>query len=78
MHGDYGRSVEEASLVLSITDFTRRRAAELLPSVQRAKVCWLATEEDDVAAAASDLGGPPTVLILSRFTRPRCIKGTSN
>jgi len=75
MHGDYGRSVEEASLLLSITDFTRRRAAELLPSVQRAKVCWLATEEDDAPKASSDFSGPPTVLILSRIDATEMYKG---
>ncbi len=75
MHGDYGRSVEEASLLLSITDFTRRRAAELLPSVQRAKVCWLATEEDEVPKEQSDCGGPPTVLILSRVDASEMYKG---
>ena len=75
MHGDYGRSVEEASLLLSITDFTRRRAAELLPSAQRAKVCWLATEEDDVPKEPNDFGGPPTVLILSRVDASEMYKG---
>ena len=48
MHGDYGRKVEEADLLLSNSNFTLRHAAELLPSAQRAKVCWLATEEDDI------------------------------
>ena len=75
MHGDYGRSVEEASLLLSITDFTRRRAAELLPSAQRAKVCWLATEEDDICEASRDFDGPPTVLILSRVDASEMYKG---
>ena len=66
MQGDYGRSVEQASRSPSITDFTRQRAAELLPSARRAKICWLATEEDDVPKASNDFRGPPTVLILSR------------
>ena len=47
MLGDYGQRIEEASLLLSISDFTRRRAVEFLPSAQRAKVCWLATEENE-------------------------------
>jgi phosphatidylinositol alpha-1,6-mannosyltransferase len=75
MRGDYGRRIEEASLLLSISDFTRRRAAELLPSAQRAKVCWLATEEDDVPEGSSDLGGPPTVLILARVDASEMYKG---
>ena len=48
IRSDYGQRIEEASLLLSISDFTRRRAAELMPSAQRAKVCWLATEENDI------------------------------
>jgi phosphatidyl-myo-inositol dimannoside synthase len=75
MRGDYGRRVEEASLLLSISDFTRRRAAELLPSAQRAKVCWLATEENDLPEASGDLAGPPTVLILARVDASEMYKG---
>ena len=75
MRGDYGRRIEEASLLLSISDFTRRRAAEFLPSAQRAKVCWLATEENDIPDASSDFGGPPTVLILARVDASEMCKG---
>jgi phosphatidylinositol alpha-1,6-mannosyltransferase len=75
MRGDYGRRIEEANLLLSISEFTRRRAAELLPSARRAKVCWLATEEDDVPEASGDFGGPPTVLILSRVDASEMRKG---
>ena len=75
MHGDYGRKVEEADLLLSNSNFTLRHAAELLPSAQRAKVCWLATEEDDIPEGASDFGGPPTVLILARVDASEMYKG---
>ncbi len=75
MHGDYGRRVEEADLLLSNSDFTLRHAAELLPSAQRAKVCWLATEEDEAPKASSDFGGPPTVLILGRVDASEMQKG---
>ena len=74
-HGDCGRRLEEASLLLSGADFTRRRAAEVLPSAQRAKVCWLATEEDDFPEVSSELGGPPTVLILGRVDASEMRKG---
>lgn len=67
MRGDYGRRIKNASLLLSISDFTRRRAAELEPAAGRAKVCWLATEEDDVPATRNAFDGRPTVLILSRI-----------
>jgi phosphatidylinositol alpha-1,6-mannosyltransferase len=75
MLGDYGRRIEEASLLLSISDFTRRCAVEFLPSAQRAKVCWLATEENNLPDASSDFGGPPTVLILSRIDATEMYKG---
>jgi len=78
MLGDYGRRIEEASLLLSISDFTRRCAVEFLPSAQRAKVCWLATEENNLPDASSDFGGPPTVLILSRIDATEMYKGISN
>ncbi len=75
MHGDYGQTLQGADLLLSISDFTRRRAAELLPSAQRAKVCWLATEEDEAPKASSDFGGSPTVLILGRVDASEMRKG---
>ena len=75
MLGDYGRRIEEASLLLSISDFTRRRAVEFLPSAQRAKVCWLATEENNLPDASSDFGGPPTALILARVDASEMRKG---
>jgi phosphatidylinositol alpha-1,6-mannosyltransferase len=75
MQGDYGRTLEAADLLLSISDFTRQRAAELLPSAQRAKVCWLATEEDDPPETSSNFDGPPTVLILSRIDASEMRKG---
>jgi len=75
MHGDYGRRVEEADLLLSNSNFTRGRAAKFLPSAQRARVCWLSTEEDDVPEALNDFSGPPTVLILSRVDASEMRKG---
>ena len=75
IRSDYGQRIEEASLLLSISDFTRRRAAELMPSAQRAKVCWLATEENDIPEASSDFGGSPTVLILGRVDASEMCKG---
>lgn len=75
MHGDYGRKIEDASLLLSISDYTRRRAAELLPSAARAQICWLATEEDDLPSLPSNFDGPPTVLILSRIDESEMRKG---
>jgi phosphatidylinositol alpha-1,6-mannosyltransferase len=75
MHGDYGGRIEDASLLLSITDYTRRRAAQLVPSAERAKVCWLATEEDEFPTTRPNFDGPPTVLILARIDASERMKG---
>lgn len=75
MHGDYGEKIRDANFLLSISDFTRRRAAELLPSAARAKVCWLATEEDDVSTNVRSCDAPPTVMILSRVDLSEMRKG---
>ena len=75
MHGDYGKKIQDANYLLSISDFTRRRAAELLPSAARAKVCWLATEEDEASTNTRSCNSPPTVLILSRVDLSEMLKG---
>ena len=75
MRGDYGRSVEGAKLLLSVSDHTRRRAAQLVPSAARAKVCWLATEEDEFPTTRPNFDGSPTVLILAQIDAAECMKG---
>lgn len=75
MAGDYGRVTREANLPLSISEFTRRRAAEVEPSAGAAEVCWLASEEDALPERSPSFDGPPTVLILSRIDISEMQKG---
>ena len=50
------------------------RADRLHGGLKQAKVCWLATEEDEEPAEAADSTGPPTVMILGRID-PQLWKG---
>lgn len=75
MLGDYGRVARAADRLISVSDFTRRRGAERVPSVADAAVCWLATEEDDLPPQRREPHGPPTVLILSRIDSSEMQKG---
>lgn len=75
MTGDYGAAADDAALLLSISDFTTSRAKIIRPSVARAITCWLATEEDEDAAAVPERNGPPTAMILSRIDARQDHKG---
>ena len=56
-----------ASLLISNTAYTRDRATTLHPTFARAKVCWLATEEDTLPPECAKPLGPRRVLILGRM-----------
>lgn len=75
MRGDYGRTMRAADQLISISSFTRERAAEAVPRVREAAVCWLGTEEDEVAPREEEPNAPPTVLILSRIDKSELQKG---
>jgi phosphatidylinositol alpha-1,6-mannosyltransferase len=75
MLSDYGRVAKDANQLIAVSQHTRRRAAERVPAVAEAAVCWLATEEDDLPPQRPDPDGPPTVLILSRIDRSEMQKG---
>ena len=63
-----------AALLLANSAYTRDRADRLHGGLKQAKVCWLATEEDEEPAEAADSTGPPTVMILGRID-PQLWKG---
>jgi phosphatidylinositol alpha-1,6-mannosyltransferase len=63
-----------ADLLLVNSEYTRQRAARLHPGLERAQVCWLATEEDD-APELTPVDGPPTVLMLGRMSAGEAYKG---
>jgi phosphatidylinositol alpha-1,6-mannosyltransferase len=61
-------------VLITNSDFTRRRAAALHAGLDRARVCWLGTESDAVPHIGQRPGGPPAALILSRIDE-RSYKG---
>jgi phosphatidyl-myo-inositol dimannoside synthase len=68
------RMLKGASLVLVNSNYTLARYSALHGPLPQAKVCWLATEADDVGVRA-DAGAPPTVLILGRILDAERLKG---
>jgi len=61
------RAAHRASFMLANTNFTRQRAIEHDKIFASARVCWLATSEDDPPDESGSLTGPPIVLILGRL-----------
>lgn len=56
-----------AAVLVSNSAYTRERAERAHGGFARAKICWLATEEDDPPRSRSGGPGPPTVVLLGRF-----------
>jgi phosphatidylinositol alpha-1,6-mannosyltransferase len=58
--------LEAADILLAFSRYSVERAARTHPSLSRARICWLATEQDDPPAF---VGSPdrPTVLIVGRM-----------
>ena len=64
--------VPRAGMVLSNTAYTRERARSLHPRIfDKAKICWLSTEEDAPPAVAPAPDRPPCVLIIGRMDELR-------
>ena len=73
---DYVAAVRRADLVLVNSHYTLARAERTIGPLPQARVCWLATEEDDEAAPPSVVPRhPPTVLILGRIDADENYKG---
>ena len=62
----YLERLRAAQVLLVNSEYTRDRAMRLHPGLERARVCWLATESDEPAPPTLD-DHPPTVTILSRI-----------
>lgn len=71
----YLAAAHGASRILSISNFTKERASRENAVFERAKVCWLATEEDESPATPASFSGPPTVLVVSRISSLEGYKG---
>lgn len=67
--------LQQASLVLSNSSFTLQRVQEMHGELPQARLCWLATEDDDIPTMLPDRSGPPTVLIVGRVDEDRFEKG---
>jgi phosphatidylinositol alpha-1,6-mannosyltransferase len=67
LRADRLRVAHRLAFILANTNFTRERAIGYDKVFQSARVCWLATYEDDAPVEAADLDGPPIVLILGRL-----------
>lgn len=64
------RASRRSEFLISNSSYTRQRAEAAHGGFERAKVCWLATEEDD-APDLPRFDGPPTVLIVARIYEGR-------
>jgi phosphatidylinositol alpha-1,6-mannosyltransferase len=65
------RTASKASMLLANSSYTVERASRTNPDLARAKVCWLATEEDDAPSPTRRAAGPPVVLVLGRLDNSR-------
>jgi len=60
-------AARRTDVLVTNSDFTRRRAAALHAGLDHARVCWLGTESDSVPNVGPRPSCPPTALILSRI-----------
>jgi phosphatidylinositol alpha-1,6-mannosyltransferase len=63
---DYIEIVKAADIVLVNSRYTLDRSQSCIGPLSRARVCWLATEEDQVPAVRPLQNGPPTLLFIGR------------
>jgi len=63
---DYFPAVRAADLVIANSIYTLERAQEYLGPLPRARVCWLATEEDEEPPESPRVASAPTVLFVGR------------
>jgi phosphatidyl-myo-inositol dimannoside synthase len=61
------RAARRMAFMLANTQFTRQLAIRHDKVFESARVCWLATMEDDPPQERAPLDGPPNVLILGRL-----------
>lgn len=61
------KTLRDASMTICVSSYSLQRARQHHGGFDNARVCWLATEEDDLPATPRKLDGPPTALILGRI-----------
>lgn len=67
--------INRADLVLSNSAYTLARYEQTHGKLPNARVCRLATEEDDLPLETAKFNGPPTVLIVARMDEGDLYKG---
>ena len=72
---DRVKTARQATMLVAISAHTRARASELDATFARAKVCWLATLEDDLPVVSRRLDKSPRVVILARLDADGGYKG---
>jgi phosphatidyl-myo-inositol dimannoside synthase len=75
LHADRKRALAGSAVVLVNSQFTLEKYQSLHGPLPRAKLCWLATEEDDPPAFVADFSGPPKVLCVGRIDLDQNYKG---
>lgn len=72
---DRERALRGADFVLVNSHFTLKKFQDIHGPLKNARVCWLATEEDEPPQKSPMFDGPPTVLILARADAGEMYKG---
>jgi phosphatidyl-myo-inositol dimannoside synthase len=75
MRSDYLAAVRRADLVLVNSHYTLARHEQIHGPLPQARVCWLATEQDELPHAPARFDGPPSVLIVGRIDAGEGWKG---
>ena len=72
---DRRRALLGSELVLVNSQFTLDKYQSRHGALPQARVCWLATEEDEPPIASARFDGPPLVLMVGRIDRDQNYKG---
>jgi phosphatidylinositol alpha-1,6-mannosyltransferase len=73
--GDRRAAARRARLVIVNSQATLDRHQSLHGPLETARVCWLATEQDEPPESRAGFAGPPRVLIVGRIEASECRKG---
>lgn len=75
MRKEHRAALQRARLALVTSHYTLERHQASYSPLPTARVCWLATEQDDPPARLATFTGPPTVLLVGRIEAGEGRKG---
>jgi phosphatidyl-myo-inositol dimannoside synthase len=75
LRSDHARVIRRADLIFVNSCYTLERYQEKHGPLPTARVCWLATEQDEPPGTRASFTGPPTVLIVGRLDAMEGYKG---